>query len=149
MKTLLNVSLLILVVFPARLAAHHIGPLAVLDARQAAYDAHNVEAAVAFFADDAVVTLAVGTPRQVQYVGKEQIRRWQEALQKEQSVRTELLGERKVDGEIVTWRARVSRDEWRRMGIASLEFWGEATVRGGKITSLRNGPTQEAAEKLR
>ena len=70
MKALLNVSLLILVMFPARLAAYHNGPLAVLDARQAAYDAHNVEAAVAFFAGDAVVTLLVGTPRQVQYVGR-------------------------------------------------------------------------------
>ena len=65
MNALLNVSLtmslLILVMVPARLAAYHHGPLAILDARQAAYDAHNVEAAVAFFADDAVVTLLVPT----------------------------------------------------------------------------------------
>ena len=58
------------------------------------------------------------------------------------------LGARRVEGHTVTWTATVSRDEWQTMGVGPLELWGEATVRDGKIRSLRNGLTPASAEKL-
>ena len=141
--------LVVLTLAPALVGAGGLDPVAVLDARQAAFNSGNLDAAMAFFADDAVVTMLAGTPRQAQYVGREEIRRWQEALLKDRSVRVEAVAERKVDGDTVTWTATVSRAEWKKIGVASVELWAEAIVRDGKITSLRNGLTPASAEKLR
>ena len=153
MATLLEMTVALSLAVPVLSGAAFAGspddPVAVLDARQAAFNVRNLDAAMAFFADEATVTMLVGTPRQTQYVGRDQIRRWQETLLKNQSVRVESVGERTVTGDTVTWTAMVSRDEWNRIGIDALRLWGEAVVREGKIVSLRNGLTLEAAEKLR
>ncbi len=153
MRRLLHVTVVISLcaaaIWPVRLEAHHNDPVGVLDARQAAFNVHNLDAAMAFFADDAVVTVLVDTPRQAQYIGRAQIRRWQEALLNEQSIRVEAVGKRNVEGDKVTWIATVSRGEWQKMGVQSLQLWGEAVVQDGKIISLRNGLTPASAEKLR
>ena len=151
MKTLFRALLMLSLAIPTapiRLAAQDADPVAVLDARQRAFEARNLDAAMAWFADDAVVTVLVGTPRQARYVGRDAIQRWQETLLNERSVRVESAGDRRVEGDTVTWTARVSRAEWQAMGLESLELWGEAVVRDGKISSLRNGLTPASAEKL-
>lgn len=150
-SALLLASLLAPIVFgPGFVGAQELDPVAVLDARQEAENAHDVDGALAWFADDAVVRLSVGSPQERLFVGSEQIRGWLEGLIQEQVVAVESGEPRQVHyGNTVTWTSWVSLEQWRRLGIESLEFWGLAIVHGGKIKILANGPTPESAEQLR
>ena len=53
-----------------------------------------------------------------------------------------------VEGDKVTWLARISIDDWRKLGVAPLEFDTEATVRDGKIEALTATITPQAMERL-
>jgi LPXTG-motif cell wall-anchored protein len=135
-------ALLALLASPRTLAAQAMDPLSVANAFGDAVDAHNVEAAVAFFADDAVVT----TPFNV-YTGQEQIRAWLRASVA-QNVRSEVVGSRRVTGERVSWLSRIAVDEWRNLGVAPLETRVDAVIRAGKIESITYTFTPEAAARL-
>ena len=72
-------------------------PAAVMDAYTAAINAGDIEAAMALVADDAVYERAAGN-----FNGKEEIRGFVEGLIAREA-QVELVGERQVDGEIVSW----------------------------------------------
>ncbi len=117
-------------------------PLSVVTASETAVNAHDVEAALALFADDAVVK----TPFNV-YVGRDQIRRFLQGAVA-QNVQDEPFGSPRVAGDTVNWAGKVSYDEWRKLGVAPLETLTEAVVQGGKIRTLSAEFTPEAAERL-
>lgn len=106
-------------------------PAAVMDAYTAAINAHDVEAALAYVADDAVYNRPTG-----QFTGKEQIRGFIESLIA-RNVRVELVGERQVQGDRVTWTSRVFLSDPENPDGPPLEIVNnsESVVQNGKIVS--------------
>lgn len=127
------------------------GPLVVpghveapLDARVHALRAGDLPGVLAQFADDAVVRSSGGRVSegldQIRAFSEDQIRRNQDEV---------LAGPREIDGNFVKWTVRVSRDDWRALGIAYLEVDQEALVESGRIKRFTNTFRRESAEKLR
>jgi predicted SnoaL-like aldol condensation-catalyzing enzyme len=103
-------------------------PAAVMDAYTAAINAHDLEKALSYVADDAVYDRPAGA-----FNGKEEVRGFIEDLFA-RNVQVELIGERTVDGERVTWKSRVMIDDPENPGVR-LEIINnsESIVRDGKI----------------
>jgi ketosteroid isomerase-like protein len=107
-------------------------PAAVFNAFNTAVNAHDVEAAVAFFADDAVVQFPNQPPPNT-YRGSAEIRAWLQAdADQNISVQTEQV---QVEGDRVSCLGKVDIDALRPLGI-TLVGPAEAVVQGGKITSF-------------
>jgi ketosteroid isomerase-like protein len=109
-------------------------PVSLIHAFDAAWNRREIEAIMAFFADDAVLTQVPSPPDGGTYNGKEQIRGW---------VEPQLPGFRvdsrdyRASGDTVTWTSMLTGDLFRQMGFSDpIEARGEAVVREGKITSL-------------
>jgi ketosteroid isomerase-like protein len=106
-------------------------PAAVMADYTAAINAHDLEKALSLVADDAVYSRAAGDFR-----GKEEIRGFIQDLI-DRDVRVELVGERQVSGERVTWTSRVSLRDPQNPDGPRLEIvnQSESTVRNGKIVA--------------
>jgi predicted SnoaL-like aldol condensation-catalyzing enzyme len=106
-----------------------LGPAEVMDAYTAAINAHDVEKALSLVADDAVYHRPSG-----EFTGKEAVRGFIEELIA-RNVKVELIGERTVDGERVTWRSRVMLDDPQNPDGPQLEIMNnsESIIRDGKI----------------
>lgn len=145
MKTRL-ITMLVLVVLlaiPVALYAQDTDPAAVAKALANAVNAGDVEAALALFADDAVVD--TGSPASP-YTGKEEIRAWLEGMVATNfQIEIEIL---QVEGDTVTERDKFSDDDLRNLGIAPLEGISKITVQDGKITALIFTFTDESLAKL-
>jgi hypothetical protein len=108
----------------------------------AAEAAHDVDAAMATFADDAVVTLADGSV----YDTPEGIRGWQQALA-DGHFRIEPEG-LYVDGNTVSWMGEISLDAFRQMGIPVLGGIWKLVVEDGKVKTFDFSFTPEALAVL-
>lgn|GEM_PF-4179191 len=117
-------------------------PEDVANALIAAEDSNDVEAAVALFADDAVVTLADGSV----YDTPEGIRGWQQALA-DGHFRIEAV-HMQVDGNMVTWDGTVSLDTFRTLGIASMAGNWTLEIEDGKVKTFDFAFTPEAFTEL-
>jgi ketosteroid isomerase-like protein len=107
-------------------------PAAVFHAFNTAVNAHDVEAALALFADDAVVQFPNQPPPNT-YRGTAEIRAWLQADAGQNiSVQTEQV---QVEGDRVSCLGKVDIDSLRPLGI-TLTGPAEAVVQGGKITSF-------------
>jgi hypothetical protein len=115
--------------------------LSVLRAFDTAMNAHDVEAALALFADEAVFNAPSGSFR-----GRGQIRGYLQSLVT-RNYRSEEL-QTQVAGDRVTSRARVFLDEFRTLGIAPLEAMAEVVVEGGQIRTFTAGFTPESLARL-
>lgn len=115
-------------------------PLSVVEALLAAENTHDVEAAVALFADDAIVNLAVEV-----HHGKAEIRGWQQALA-DGHFRMEMAGTPESSGDRVMFANRLDLDMFLQMGLGTVDALSEAVVRNGKIVSYRFAlaPTSQA-----
>lgn len=104
-------------------------PAAVMDAYTEAINAHDVEKALSYVADDAVYERPNGA-----FNGKAEIRNFVEDLVA-RNVHVELIGERQVDGEQVTWHSRVMIDDPENPDGPQMELRNDSTsiVRDGKI----------------
>ena len=104
-------------------------PAAVMDAYTAAINAHDVEAALALVADDVIYHRPTGD-----FNGKEAVRGFIEGLIA-RNVRVELVGQRTVDGERVSWRSHVFLADPENPDGPLLEIMNnsESIVRNGKI----------------
>ena len=119
-------------------------PEAVFNALHAAINAHDVDGALAFFADDAVVQFPNQPPPNV-FRGKTEMRAWlQGDANQHIQVKTEQF---KVAGDRMTWIAKVDVDDVRPLGI-TIEGPVEAVVQNGKITSFTFTLSQETLAKL-
>jgi hypothetical protein len=105
-------------------------PAAVMDAYTAAINAHDIEAALAFVADDAVYERPTG-----QFKGKAEIRGFIEGLIA-RDVKVELIGERQVTGEQVRWTSHVSLLDPENPTGPRIDLMNNShsTVQEGKIT---------------
>jgi ketosteroid isomerase-like protein len=120
-------------------------PVAIVMALDEAVNAGRLEAALALFSDDAVVTFP-SQPEPNRFAGKEQIRNW---LQSEISEGIYMeAGEWQAEGERVMWTGRISLAAWREQGIAPLEGHAEAIVRGGQIVSFMYAVSPESLARM-
>ena len=116
-----------------------IGPAEVMDAYTVAINNHDVEAALALVADDAVYERPAGT-----FTGKEEIRGFIEDLIA-RDVQVELVGERTVDGERVTWQSHVMIKDPANPDGPLLDIMNnsESIVRDGKIVHHQAEPASQ------
>jgi hypothetical protein len=107
-----------------------------------ALNAQDLEAALALFAEDAVVDSASPEP----FTGKAEIQGWLEGMFADNfKVEIEIV---EVNGDTVVGRDRITMDSLIPLGISSLEGTSETAVRGGKITALNFAFTEESLAKL-
>jgi len=119
-----------------------IDALIVVQALLDAENAHDVEAAVALFSDDAVVDLAVETRS-----GKAAIRAWQEELA-QGHFHMRMRNAPQVDGSHVRFDNTLDLDMFKQMNLGTVDGVSEAIVNQGKIISYRFSLTPEFAAKL-
>jgi uncharacterized protein (TIGR02246 family) len=140
----LAVALLLLALFaPGVVQAQATDPVAVKNAFDAALNAGDVERALATFAPDARFT----TPGGNVLTGSQQIRAYLQELVA-QNYRADVLETRLTGPETVFSRATIGLDQFRRLGLASVEATAEVVVRGGRITSFTSALTPAAAARL-
>lgn len=151
----MNTKRLVLIVFvalslaPALLQAQEPDPAAILEASDAAYNAHDLEAISALFADDAVRQLLPPPSPEVSGVwrGIQEIRaQWQREFAL--NARVERIGEYQASGDTVTGRARYWDDSLIQLGVAPIEYAIEVTVADGKITSSTITTTPESVAEI-
>lgn len=138
MKTrLITITTLVLVLaLPVALYAQETDPAAVVTADAEALNAGDVDAAMALWADDAVVKLVPALPpgSPDTYTGAEQIRAWLESLVAMNfEIEVEIL---QVEGNTVTTLTKTWVDPTREMGVAPLVATEVYTVQDGKIKGL-------------
>ena len=140
-------TLVLMLVLPAALYAQETDPVAVVTALYEAINAGGVEAAVALFADGAIMKVPVPPPNMpAKYTGKAEIRLW---LESEVAQHTEyVLNETQIDEGTVTATISLSDDILQGLGIAPLEMTDEFTIQDGKITVRTLVPTNESVAKM-
>jgi len=108
-----------------------------------AENAHDVEKAVATFAADAIVRHEGGAA----FETTDAIRKWQQGLA-DGNFHLEPVG-LVVEGNVVRWVGAVSLDNFRKLGIATLDGVWKLVIEGGKIKTFDYSWTPEAAQKLK
>jgi hypothetical protein len=141
---LIAVATLILVLaLPVALYAQEADPAAVVNAAIDAWNAGDVDALKALFADDAVAYFPDWGDTET---GAEEIGAWIEDLVAANFViEPESI---EVEGDTVTVVAKVWADPSRALGIAPLVTMDVYTVQGGQITSQTSTLTEESSAKL-
>ena len=135
--------LLIVCALPAALCAQAANPLTVVNAANDAWNAGDVEALKALYADDATVSFPDWDEV---LTGREQIDAWIAGL-----VASNFLIEPEsvqAEGETATVVAKAWADESRAAGIAPLVTTDVYTVQEGLITSQTSTLSEESAAKL-
>lgn len=134
-RTMIALALLVLLALPNALFAQETAdPEAVIQGLMEAFNAGDVDASLAYYAEDAVVDIrphkfAPDAP----YEGQEGIRTWLE-MNAAHHAQVEVTVESVEDGRITT-TDRLSSDRFRQMGIDSLEGTDEILIEDGKIVS--------------
>lgn len=148
MRRFALLTLLLLALAPTALRAQPTDPAAVLEASDAAYNAHDLEAISALFADDAVRQLSPPPPGSSGvWRGAQEIRaQWQSEFAL--NARIERIGEYQVSGNTVTGGARYWDDSLIQLGVAPIEYTIEVTVENGRITSSSITTTPESVARL-
>jgi hypothetical protein len=113
-----------------------------------ALNAGDVDATMAFFADDAVVKLVPALPpgSPGTYTGAEEIRSWfEELVAGNFEIDVEVVD---VDGDTVTTRTSTWMDDTRELGIAPLVATETYTIRDGKIRGFTWAMSEESLAKV-
>jgi len=141
-------ALVLMLALPGALYAQGTDPMAVVNAWVEALNAGNIEAALSYLADDAVLTFVPPpTPGDDGiFSGKKEIRGWYEGLVKAKGVTTK--GNCQIKGEKVTCLDTYTDTGLQGMGVDSLEMEWAATVRDGKIQGYTATITPGALAKL-
>lgn len=149
MKNLLITMMMVVIILalPLTLNAQVTDPAAVVTARIEAMNAGDVDAAIAYFADDAVykfVDPPPGVPDT--FAGKDEIRgRLETLVAVNASMEVEI---QQVDGDKVTALTKFADDGLKEMGVGFIEGIEEYTVQDGKITSYQWTMTEASKAKV-
>jgi LPXTG-motif cell wall-anchored protein len=137
----------VVLLLPLSLHAQDSDPAAVVKAAEAATNSHDIDAAMAHFADDAVVKIGPDLPGiSGVFTGAPEIRAWLQDLYKQNfTLEITIL---QVNGDIVTTRTKTYSDPTRQLGIAPLEGMEQYTVQNGKIKGFTFTFTDESFAKL-
>jgi hypothetical protein len=121
--------------------------VALVNALNDACNADDVDRALAFFADDAVVkTLPPPPSGQAVWTGTEQVRAF---LQWQADEHFHVASRNiQVTGNTITWDSTGAMDSFRRMGLESIEVAVEAVVQAGKITAFTGTLSPETQRKV-
>jgi len=111
-------------------AAQQTDSLSILKALFDARNAHNADAAAAFFAEDATITNTNGHKT----TGRENIKKIMEGDSAGNA--QFVLGSPKIMGDRITFTDLTTRDVFRKLEVAPVRIEGEAIVQGGKIKSF-------------
>ncbi len=144
---MLSLSLLVIAIArPARAfaerSAQNQDPIAVTKALDAAFNAHDIDAALALFADNATVHDVDQPPGKNDYAGKAQIREWLAFLAPEENARIESSNYR-ANGNVVTYDWNFYIKELEGTGLEPEVGGSTATVQDGKILSYSASSTAE------
>ena len=132
-KSLLIAFLLLISTNPLHaLDARHPDPLSVVAAAFAAQNVGNVDAAAAFYADDALIT---NTRGKAAPTGREGVRRFHEA-NRAANVQFSLGPNPMIDGNKVTTRTTTTIDFFDKVGLGPTEIGNVIIVEGDKIKSF-------------
>lgn len=126
--------------------------ISVVEDFDEAWNAHDEEAVLRFFDDDAVLKLefsALGEPEV--YAGKEQIRGFVRTHMPGFHVESrdhQVAGHQEEVGDRVIWESTVSSDSFRNLGVDPVEGMAEAILKEGKIESYTFTLSQETLAKM-
>jgi len=149
MKTcmILVAAFVALFALPGALGAQAADPLSIANAWNDALNAGDIDTALSYLADDAVLTFIPPTPGTTGVLtGKEQIRGWYEAIVAAHGFAT--LSDCKLDGETLTCTDTYTDDDFKAMGVGSIVAEWVAVVREGKIQSYTFTMSAESLAKL-
>jgi hypothetical protein len=150
MKTRLFALMVVALVFafPTGICAQETDPVATIMAWLDAQNAGDVDAALAFLADDAFITL-VPPPMEGHdgvFRGKEEIRAWWENLSTLNGVGT--VSNCQVEGETVTCLLNYTDDSLQALGLDSIDNEFVVILRDDKIQTYTATMTEESLAAL-
>jgi hypothetical protein len=126
--------------------------VSVVEDFDAAWNAHDEDAVLDFFADNAVVKLEPPAPGEPEaYTGKEQIRAFVQTYMPGFHVESrdhQVAGYQEGVGERVIWESTVSSDSFRSLGVDPVEGMTEAIFESGKVKSFTFTLSQETLAKM-
>jgi len=141
MKVIAPLLTVLLLLPVANVTAQGTDPLSVAKRYSAAQDAGEVETALAFFADDAVITNTRGSKVMT-------TRGFIESNVKAGMHEGELINPQ-VAADTVTWSVMERTNFFLKLGITLIEVRAQAVVQDGKIKSLDKYYPPESLERLR
>jgi hypothetical protein len=129
-------------------AAEEPGTAASVQGFEAALNAHDVDASLSLFAEDAVVIQPrLGGLPQI-YVGQQQVRWWLGGMAA-QHVHVEPSGAPWLAGDSMRWSEMLSVDAFRDLGLDALAVESDMVLaQDGRIASLRIELTPQAARSI-
>lgn len=145
--SVLAFTLLMLMSLPVTVQAQATDPASVVKNFVEAFNRGDVEQALSYFADNAVVKLTPAPPSGGSFSGKDQIRAFLQNGAKNHN-HLELLGNMQVSGEKATFVNRDVSDALKQIGVDFLDDNVEVTVVNGKITSQSITTTPQSLAKL-
>jgi ketosteroid isomerase-like protein len=148
MKRLIAVTVVVATLaLPVALHAQETDPVSVVTALYEAVHAGDVEAALALYADGAVIYMPVAPPNMPDtYTGKEEIRGW---IENEVNTNTEYaILETEAEGSTVLATTSVADDILRSFGLTSLVQTDEFTIQDGKVVARTMAFTEESLAAL-
>jgi len=123
-----------LLALPVALNAQESDPMSIINAWVEALNAGDIDAALSYLADDAVVQIVPPAPGSSGvFSGKGEIRGWYETVAGQHGVTA--LSDCQIDGETVTCVNTYAEDSFRSLGIESVVGEWVAVVREGKLQS--------------
>ena len=138
----------LMLAFPAGICAQETDPVAMIMAWNDAQNAGDADAALAFLADDAFITL-LPPPMEGHdgvFRGKEEIRAWWENLYALNGAST--VSNCQVEGETVTCLLNYTDDSLKALGLDSIDNEFVVIVREGKIQTYTATMTEESLAAL-
>jgi ketosteroid isomerase-like protein len=111
-------------------------------------NADDIEGALAYYADDAMLYIVGLPPTGIEvYQGKEQLRSfWEDNVSNHFQWEVEISS---VVGDVVTAHVKTWHDFTRELGVAPLEWLDVYEVKDGKITTYSGTITEEALARLK
>ena len=150
MKThiILMMALVLMLALPVALYAQETDPVPIVDAWTDALNAGDLDGALSYLSDDAVLTFI---PPPIPgddgvFSGKEEIKGWYQGLVAANGVST--MSDCQVEAETVTCLNGYADADLEGMGVGSLEFEWVATIRDGKIQGYTVTMTPESLAKM-
>ena len=137
----------VLLALPVALYAQEPDPMSIINSWVEALNAGDIDAALSYLADDAVVKIVPPAPgTSGVFTGQEEIRGWYETVVGQQGVTT--LSDCQVDGESVTCVNTYAEDSFRSLGIDSVVGEWVAVMREGKLQSYTFTMSDESLAAL-
>ena len=137
----------VLLAFPVALYAQEPDPMPIIRAWVEALNAGEIDAALSYLADDAVVQIVPPAPGTSGiFTGKDEVRGWYETVVGQNGVT--VLTDCQVAGETVTCVNTYAEDSFRALGIDSVVGEWVAVVRDGKLQSYTFTMSDESLAAL-